>query len=201
MRKITFIVFLSTILCGCNSFNKNDLQEDKFFLRKKYALTKVIPVNDDLTYDPQKYLLPYQIGLNQNETFVDFYYGGLEYAKKNGATFLIKLLCNNDEKFFDTAMIESNNILLTKGNYLLPKKKDYSVPFYFTFENDTKHIPNQSKNIEYNMYQGIAFPEYFVRIFIRLNYLYENNPVESIFCLEFGKTLEIHSLDEKPLGD
>ena len=197
MRKphLLFLMF-AVLLTSCNSFTKDDSQKDSFFLRKKYHITIIYDINEDGSLS-NSYLTPASLNFDIENTYMDFYYGGLDYFKENGSKFIMSVAFNGSSITYDTDYLNKmNGINPIVGEYKLDRKRDYVVPFYMNFENANKHLLLDDYNSKRQMYEATAFPEYF----IRLNFLLYIKSSESAkkVCLEFGKISKINELEDIP---
>lgn len=197
MRKphLLFLMF-SVLLTSCNSFTKDDSQKDSFFLRKKYHITRIYDINEDGSLS-NSYLTPASLNFDIENTYMDFYYGGLDYFKENGSKFIMSVSFNGSSTTYDTDYLNKmNGIIPIIGEYKLDRKRDYAVPFYLNFENANKHLLLDDYNSKRQMYEAIAFPEYFIRLNFLL-YLKSSENAKKV-CLEFGKISKINELEDIP---
>lgn len=191
-----FILIFSILLTSCNSFYKYDSQEDYFFLRKKYHITKIYDIEED-GFLADSYLTPRELNFDVDNTYMDFYYGGLNYFKKNGPKFLISIAFNDTKGSCDDNYLnQMNSIEPVIGNYKMDRKKGYVVSLYINFANASKHLLISDYNESESMYKLIAFPEYY----IRLNFLLylEGSKNSKKVCLEFGKISKVNELEDTP---
>lgn len=197
MRKpYLFFLMFAVFLTSCNSFTKDDSQKDSFFLRKKYHITRIYDINEDGSLS-NSYLTPASLNFDIENTYMDFYYGGLDYFKENGSKFIMSVAFNSSSTNYDTDYLNKmNGINPVIGEYKLDRKRDYAVPFHINFENANKHLLLDDYISKIQMYEAIAFPEYFIRLNFLLYLKSSENPKK--VCLEFGKISKINELEDIP---
>lgn len=197
MRKphLLFLMF-AVLLTSCNSFTKDDSQKDSFFLRKKYHITRIYDINEDGSLS-NSYLTPTSLNFDIENTYMDFYYGGLDYFKENDSKFIMSVAFNGSSTTYDTDYLNKmNGINPIVGVYKLDRKRDYDVPFYINFENANKHLLIDDYRSKRQMYEATAFPEYYIRLNFLL-YLKSSENAKKV-CLEFGKISKINELEDIP---
>ncbi len=190
-----FVIVLF-ILNGCSLTTVDDNQSDRFFLRKKYHISKIYEVSDDGSIG-ESFVLPGEYNFDKSNTYLDFYYGGLDYYRENGSKFIVSASFIGPSDKYDIEYLNMmNKIEPTIGDYLFSSKRGYSAPFYLKFNNDYKHLCQQDFNNDNHMYRAIGFPEYYVRLNFLL-FLEEGIEPKKV-CLEFGTITKVNDLDSTP---
>lgn len=193
LRILPIVVLVQ--LSGC-SLNTNDVQKDYFFLRKKYNISRIYYINEDGSISESS--IPagsycFDIG----NTYLDFYYGGLDYFRENGSKFIVSIAFKGPSDEYDIDYLnEMNGVVPTIGDYSFNSKRDYVAPFYLKFKDDYKHLYQNDFDANKQMFKVTVFPEYYVRVNFVL-YVKQDETPKNV-CLEFGSITKINDLDSIP---
>ena len=198
MKKIFMLFFgvCLTIMSGCSNFRLNDEQKDEYFLRKKYCLTRLYFSESDV--ESLNYVNPESIGIDSTNTFMDFYYGGLDFYYEYGPLFIIQFKCKSQSNQENTVVNESNEIQPAVGKYKIKKQHENDYVLFFDFEDAKKHLSAFSFDPDSNMYKGVAFPDYYVRCTFNLVFVENDQTISKDVILEFGRPVSVHDIDDKP---